>query len=147
MMVNKVEKKTKKKKKKKTHTSTTLTTTTTKSRLLVRYLGSFLAGIYLPIVFDFIFSGDKDNDDDLLHSGSHYFPFEFTLPPKLPSSFKGKHGRLRYYVRLTICTPGGPNHERTSKFAVVSTLDLNKEPDALVGIFAMREFVAFSLIL
>ena len=29
--------------------------------------------------------------DDLLHSGSHYFPFEFTLPPKLPSSFKSKH--------------------------------------------------------
>lgn len=78
--------------------------------------------------------GDKDNDDDLLHSGSHYFPFEFTLPPKLPSSFKGKHGRLRYYVRLTICTPGGPNHERTSKFAVVSTLDLNKEPDAMLPV-------------
>ena len=37
------------------------------------------------------FTGDKDNNDDLPHSGSHYFPFEFTLPPKLPSSFKGKH--------------------------------------------------------
>ena len=84
------------------------------------------------MTFHYIFTGDKDNNDDLLHSGSHYFPFEFTLPPKLPSSFKGKHGRLRYYVRLTICTPGGPNHERTSKFAVISSLDLNKEPDALV---------------
>ena len=83
-------------------------------------------------MFHFVLAGDKDNNDDLLHSGSHYFPFEFTLPPKLPSSFKGKHGRLRYYVRLTICTPGGPNHERTSKFAVISSLDLNKEPDALV---------------
>lgn len=77
-------------------------------------------------------SGDKDSNDDLLHSGSHYFPFEFTLPPKLPSSFKGKHGRLRYYVRMTITTPGGPHHERTSKFAVISNLDLNKEPDASV---------------
>ncbi|KAL4233432.1 Arrestin domain-containing protein 1 [Mactra antiquata] len=74
--------------------------------------------------------GDKDSNDDLLHSGSHYFPFEFSLPPKLPSSFKGKHGRLRYYVRMTITTPGGPHHERTSKFAVISNLDLNKEPDA-----------------
>ncbi|XP_052811831.1 arrestin domain-containing protein 4-like isoform X2 [Mya arenaria] len=74
--------------------------------------------------------GDKDCSDDLLHAGSHYFPFEFTLPAKLPSSFKGKHGRLRYYVRMTITTPGGPHHERTSKFAVISNLDLNKEPDA-----------------
>ncbi|WAR09057.1 ARRD2-like protein, partial [Mya arenaria] len=62
--------------------------------------------------------GDKDCSDDLLHAGSHYFPFEFTLPAKLPSSFKGKHGRLRYYVRMTITTPGGPHHERTSKFAL-----------------------------
>ena len=43
------------------------------------------------MTFHYIFAGDKDNNDDFLHSGSHYFPFEFTLPPKLPSSFKGKH--------------------------------------------------------
>ena len=43
------------------------------------------------MTFHYIFTCDKDNNDDLLHSGSHYFPFEFTLPPKLPSSFKSKH--------------------------------------------------------
>ena len=86
-----------------------------------------------------LFSGDKDCNDDLLHAGSHYFPFEFTLPTKLPSSFKGKHGRLRYYVRLTICTPGGPHHERSSKFAVISNLDLNKEPDASVSLLEPLE--------
>ena len=31
--------------------------------------------------------GDKDSSDDLLHAGSHFFPFEFALPLKLPSSF------------------------------------------------------------
>ncbi|KAL3884103.1 hypothetical protein ACJMK2_030325 [Sinanodonta woodiana] len=77
---------------------------------------------------------DKGSDEDLLNPGSHYFPFEFTLPSKLPSSFKGKHGRLRYFVRMTICTPGGPHHERTSKFAVISSLDLNAEPDAALCI-------------
>lgn len=35
---------------------------------------------------------------------------------------------------MTITTPGGPHHERTSKFAVISNLDLNKEPDASVSI-------------
>ncbi|KAK3593214.1 hypothetical protein CHS0354_002745 [Potamilus streckersoni] len=77
---------------------------------------------------------DKGCDEDLLNPGSHYFPFEFTLPSKLPSSFKGKHGRLRYFVRMTICTPGGPHHERTSKFAVISSLDLNAEPDAALPV-------------
>ncbi|XP_064602021.1 arrestin domain-containing protein 17-like [Liolophura sinensis] len=75
--------------------------------------------------------GDKELDDDaLMHAGSHYFPFEFTLPQKLPSSFKGKHGRLRYFCRMTICTHGGPHHEKCGKFGVISVLDLNAEPDA-----------------
>nr|KAG5696810.1 hypothetical protein BaRGS_012833 [Batillaria attramentaria] len=80
--------------------------------------------------------GEKQIDDEgFLHPGSHYFPFEFTLPPKLPSSFKGKHGRLRYYVRMTVYSQGvfsqtGPHTERTSKFAVIGSLDLNNEPDA-----------------
>ncbi|CAC5399455.1 unnamed protein product [Mytilus coruscus] len=75
--------------------------------------------------------GEKDTSDGaVLHSGSHYFPFEFTLPQKAPSSFKGKHGRLRYFARMTICTPGGPHPTRTSKFAVIGCLDLNNEPDA-----------------
>ncbi|KAK3691427.1 hypothetical protein RRG08_036230 [Elysia crispata] len=82
--------------------------------------------------------GEKQIDEEgILHSGSHYFPFEFTLPQKLPSSFKGKHGRLRYYVRMSVYSQGvfsqsGPHTERTSKFAVIGALDLNTEPDASV---------------
>ncbi|KAK6170484.1 hypothetical protein SNE40_018868 [Patella caerulea] len=76
----------------------------------------------------------KIEDEGLLHPGSHYFPFEFSLPSKLPSSFKGKHGRLRYFVRMTIYSPGGPHHERTSKFAVIGSLDLNAEPDAALPV-------------
>ncbi|KAJ8314490.1 hypothetical protein KUTeg_006640 [Tegillarca granosa] len=79
--------------------------------------------------------GEKDfSDGAMLHPGSHYFPFEFTLPQKLPSSFKGKHGRLRYFVKMTICSAGGPHPARTSKFAVIGSLDLNKEPDAALPV-------------
>jgi len=78
--------------------------------------------------------GEKDmKDGAFLHPGSHYFPFEFTLPQRLPSSFKGKHGRLRYFVKMTLCTAGGPHPTRTSKFAVIGSLDLNAEPDAAVS--------------
>ncbi|XP_060084282.1 arrestin domain-containing protein 2-like [Ylistrum balloti] len=79
--------------------------------------------------------GEKDmKDGAFLHPGSHYFPFEFTLPQRLPSSFKGKHGRLRYFVKMTICTAGGPHPTRTSKFAVLGALDLNAEPDAALPV-------------
>lgn len=83
-----------------------------------------------------IFSGeDKNSQGAMLHEGSHYFPFEFTLPSHLPSSFKGKHGRLRYFVRMTICTSGGPHPTRTSKFGVQGSLDLNGEPNAAVSTY------------
>ena len=98
-------------------------------------------------------SGEKQIDDEgSLHAGSHYFPFEFTLPQKLPSSFKGKHGRLRYYVRMTVYSHGvfshgGPHTERTSKFAVIGALDLNNEPDASVSFsFCFCLFVLWGLL-
>eukprot|EP00106_Octopus_bimaculoides_P007821 XP_014775263.1 PREDICTED: arrestin domain-containing protein 4-like [Octopus bimaculoides] len=78
--------------------------------------------------------GEKEVDEALLHPGSYYFPFEFNLPQRLPSSFKSKHGRLRYFARMTIYTPDGPHHERKSKFAVISALDLNSEPDAALPV-------------
>lgn len=78
--------------------------------------------------------GEKEVDEALLHPGSYYFPFEFNLPQRLPSSFKSKHGRLRYFARMTIYTPDGPHHERKSKFAVISALDLNAEPDAALPV-------------
>lgn len=77
---------------------------------------------------------DKNSQGAMLHEGSHYFPFEFTLPSHLPSSFKGKHGRLRYFVRMTICTSGGPHPTRTSKFGVQGSLDLNGEPNAALSV-------------
>lgn len=81
-----------------------------------------------------LFSGEDSNSQGaMLHEGSHYFPFEFTLPSHLPSSFKGKHGRLRYFVRMTICTSGGPHPTRTSKFGVQGSLDLNAEPNTAVS--------------
>ena len=87
------------------------------------------------IAFQFVlFSGEDSNSQGaMLHEGSHYFPFEFTLPSHLPSSFKGKHGRLRYFVRMTICTSGGPHPTRTSKFGVQGSLDLNAEPNTAVS--------------
>ena len=91
------------------------------------------------IAFQFVlFSGEDSNSQGaMLHEGSHYFPFEFTLPSHLPSSFKGKHGRLRYFVRMTICTSGGPHPTRTSKFGVQGSLDLNAEPNTAVSYLSL----------
>lgn len=108
--------------------------------MIISHLSNTFHVTSLPIYrgyYNFvIFSGeDKNSQGAMLHEGSHYFPFEFTLPSHLPSSFKGKHGRLRYFVRMTICTSGGPHPTRTSKFGVQGSLDLNGEPNAAVSTY------------
>ena len=35
----------------------------------------------------------------MLYPGIHSFPFSFTLPPNIPSSFESKYGHVRYQVR------------------------------------------------
>ena len=35
----------------------------------------------------------------MLYPGIHNFPFSFTLPPNIPSSFESKYGHVRYQVR------------------------------------------------
>ena len=43
---------------------------------------------------------------DGLPPGAHEFPFEFTLPINIPSSFEGKHGWIRYTITVWILTAG-----------------------------------------
>ncbi|KAH3729814.1 hypothetical protein DPMN_055792 [Dreissena polymorpha] len=66
----------------------------------------------------------KDNLQDILHICSHCFPFNFILPSQLPSSFKGRHGKLRCFASLTL--------QNIRWFAVISNMDLNEEQDASV---------------
>jgi len=66
-----------------------------------------------------------------LPPGFHSYPFNFTLPQNLPSSFEGAYGQVRYHVKATIKRDWKWNHRAKSHFIVSGVLDLNTHPTAL----------------
>ena len=61
-----------------------------------------------------------------LHAGIHNFPFQFQLPARLPPSFQGSAGWIRYYVEGRIGT-GTLKFDHTVKapITVVEVVDIN----------------------
>lgn len=53
------------------------------------------------------------------------YNFKFLLPHHLPSSFEGKHGHIRYQIKLTIDRPWKFDNVFERSFVVLSTIDLN----------------------
>ena len=73
-----------------------------------------------------LFSGHTNKPEKcFLPAGRYSYPFQYQLPPSLPSSFEGDHGYIRYWVRATV-EKGRELISVTKKpFSVVSPLDLN----------------------
>lgn len=70
------------------------------------------------------------NGSILLQPGHHQFPFTFTLPPNLPSSYESRIGNVRYQLKAKIDKPWKFDHKTKKMFTVVSMLDLNEQPTA-----------------
>lgn len=66
-------------------------------------------------------------------TGKYSYPFQFQLPPNLPTSFEGEYGHVRYWVRASIEKPWKFDHMTKKAFTVVSALDLNSLPEANVS--------------
>jgi len=62
-----------------------------------------------------------------LHIGMNSFPFRFLLPDRLPSSFEGSYGWIRYYVagRFGTTAPGKRSHVKKALITVVDNADIN----------------------
>jgi hypothetical protein len=58
---------------------------------------------------------------------SFQFPFKFTLPQSIPSSFEGSYGNIRYRMRAIIERPWTYDHEVVTLFTVIHIIDLNVE--------------------
>jgi len=65
-----------------------------------------------------------------LQPGTHLFPFSFTLPSNLPSSFETKIGHVRYFVKADIVRDWMWNHKVKQHITVNGILDLNLYPSA-----------------
>ena len=68
----------------------------------------------------------------VIPAGVNEFPFQYTLPENIPSSFEGEYGRVKYSARATVEVPKRADQPTMMPFTVMAALDLNQLPDAMV---------------
>ncbi|XP_046906291.1 arrestin domain-containing protein 2 isoform X2 [Hypomesus transpacificus] len=69
----------------------------------------------------------RDNGElTLLSAGRHEFPFSFQLPEEtLVTSFEGKHGSIRYWVKVKLHRPWSTVKKIKKEFTVIEPIDIN----------------------
>lgn len=73
----------------------------------------------------------------VLPAGRHEFPFSFQLPEEtLVTSFEGKHGSIRYWVKVKLHRPWATVKKIKKEFTVIEPIDINT-PALLVSISAL----------
>nr|XP_013811550.1 PREDICTED: arrestin domain-containing protein 2 [Apteryx mantelli mantelli] len=68
----------------------------------------------------------------VLPAGRHEFPFTFQLPETLATSFEGKHGSVRYWVKAKLHRPWSAVKKAKKEFTVIEPIDINT-PTLLVS--------------
>ncbi|XP_061870819.1 arrestin domain-containing protein 2 isoform X2 [Colius striatus] len=61
----------------------------------------------------------------VLQAGKHEFPFTFQLPETLATSFEGKHGSVRYWVKAKLHRPWATVKKVKKEFTVIEPIDIN----------------------
>ncbi|XP_069074836.1 arrestin domain-containing protein 2-like isoform X2 [Pleurodeles waltl] len=61
----------------------------------------------------------------VLQAGKHEFPFSFQLPETLVTSFEGKHGSVRYWVKAKLHRPWATVKKAKKDFTVIEPIDIN----------------------
>ncbi|XP_009470155.1 PREDICTED: arrestin domain-containing protein 2 [Nipponia nippon] len=61
----------------------------------------------------------------VLPAGRHEFPFTFQLPETLATSFEGKHGSVRYWVKAKLHRPWSTVKKVKKEFTVIEPIDIN----------------------
>ncbi|KAJ8278700.1 hypothetical protein COCON_G00057660 [Conger conger] len=62
----------------------------------------------------------------VLSAGRHEFPFSFQLPEEtLVTSFEGKHGSIRYWVKVKLHRPWTTVRKIKKEFTVIEPIDIN----------------------
>lgn len=77
-----------------------------------------------------MFAGTRE----LMWKGEHSFPFSYTLPSKLPVSFHGRFGYVRFFCEASLERHNHPTVQRRAFFSVSSTMDLNADSKADVSL-------------
>lgn len=84
----------------------------------------------------------RDNGTlNVLPAGRHEFPFTFQLPENLVTSFEGKHGCVRYWVKAKLHRPWSTVKKAKKEFTVLEPIDINT-PDLLAPQAGTKEKIA-----
>lgn len=78
-------------------------------------------------------------DKCYLPAGKYTYPFQCQLPARIPCSFEGEHGYVRYWVKAAIEKGREIVHKTKLPFTVISPLELNAVPDSNVPIQETKE--------
>lgn len=86
--------------------------------------------IYFLVTFVLILlTGYGDN----LMPGEFRFPFSFKLPDKLPPTYEGLYGHIRYLVEARNDVQWGATEHAIARFNVAAVQDLNADPKLAVS--------------
>ncbi|KAK2174398.1 hypothetical protein NP493_802g03054 [Ridgeia piscesae] len=110
----------------------------TESRSTGTRLGSYTEHYNAEVEYFFrrqlLFGGDHSDVRETLVEGRHEFSFGFDLPVEgIATSFEGKHGSIRYWLKAEMDKPWSFNHKTKKAFTVISPIDINK-PEYLVSV-------------
>ncbi|XP_060063713.1 arrestin domain-containing protein 3-like [Ylistrum balloti] len=103
----------------------------TESRSTGSRLGSYTEHYNAEVEYFFkrqvLFGGEVSEGRDTLLEGRHEFNFNFELPIcGISTSFEGKHGSIRYWLKAEMDKPWSFNHKTKKAFTVISPIDINK---------------------
>ena len=103
----------------------------TESRSTGSRLGSYTEHYNAEVEYFFkrqvLFGGEVSEGRDTLTEGRHEFIFSFDLQMGgIATSFEGKHGSIRYWLKAEMDKPWSFNHKTKKAFTVISPIDINK---------------------
>ncbi|KAF2904845.1 hypothetical protein ILUMI_01316 [Ignelater luminosus] len=64
-------------------------------------------------------------NENRLPPGNHIYSFSYNLPAHLPSSFEGRYGNIRYYIKVVMDRPWKLDYKHLFNLNVVSPVNLN----------------------
>ena len=91
----------------------------------------------------YVVSARGTGESHLLQEGAHAFEFRFRLPesPDLVTSFEGKFGSVRYFIRADLDQPWSFTHRAKKAFTLISPVDINT-PEQQVIFCLKKSFLA-----
>lgn len=103
----------------------------TESRSTGTRLGAYTEHYNAEVEYFFkrqlLFGGDHSDMRETLAEGRYEFSFNFELPLEgISTSFEGKHGSVRYWLKAEMDKPWSFNHKTKKAFTVISPIDINK---------------------